>query len=197
MVVFDPKFVCGVKHSGKCFCPSRPPRRPRITRDAGHHSRCVQWLYRLPALHRLLAPRFVPVGTSRAGTSNPGSTGCASHTSEVIRFRGSAGCQGRAIGFAGKRMRVIAAPHMRAQGPKEHGPRRAEVHADGAAICTSPRRVTSRSTSFRKATQGVSSVVTVSTASSGDAQRVATLVHCPGSMLGSGRIFRLSDGRRQ
>ena len=131
----------------------------------------MQWLYSSPALHVAMAPRFVPGGTSRAGTSDPGSKGCASHTFEVIRSRGSAGCQGRAIGCAGKRMRVIAAPLDEGSGPWEIEASSAFVSRGQAAICASLRRVTAGSGSFLKSTQGLSSVVTVSAASSDDARR--------------------------
>ena len=60
-----------------------PARRSAagITRDAGHHSRLCKLLYCSPTLHALLAPRAVPVGTTHAGTIDPRSKGCASHTS--------------------------------------------------------------------------------------------------------------------
>lgn len=61
-----------------------PARRSAagITRDAGHHSRLCKVVCCSPALHALLALRTVPVGTSCAGTIDPGSKECASHTSE-------------------------------------------------------------------------------------------------------------------
>ena len=61
-----------------------PARRSAagITRDTGHHSRLCKVVYCSPALHALLALRIVPVGTPCAGTINPGSKECASHTSE-------------------------------------------------------------------------------------------------------------------
>lgn len=91
-------------------------------------------------------------------------------------------------------MRVIAAPHAEGSRPLKIKAARATSHAIKVAICASLRRVTAESTSFRKAAQGVRSVVTVSAASSDDAQRFATLVHCPGLCGTVGDIFASRTG---
>ena len=109
----DPKKVVGTarcQRVGKCFCPSRTPQRVGITRDAGHHSRLCNLLYCSPALHALLAPRAVPVGTTRAGTIDPGSKGCASHTSGFDPLTGDRAALQRSGRCSAMQVRFKTAP---------------------------------------------------------------------------------------
>ena len=89
-----------------------PARRSAagIARDAGHHSRLCKLLYSSPALHALLAPRAVPEGTTHAETIDPGSKGCASHTSGFDPLTGDRAALHRSSRCSALQVRFNTAP---------------------------------------------------------------------------------------
>lgn len=161
-----------------------PPRlgAVEITRDTGHHSRLCKGLYSSPALHALLAPRLVPVGMTCAGTIDPGSKGCASHTSEGDPIHGDQAGAAQ----VGPGQRVAGAVHDRAVrvGLKAHrGNSKVWPSIRASLGC-----VTRPSVAVDEAPDGATSVVTVSAAASNDAG-------CPARRRGSDR--RKSGLRRR
>ena len=132
---------------GKCFCPSRAPQRGGNHKGRGTPLPFVQVALLLAGGARAMAPRAVPVGTTHAGTIDPGSKGCASHTSGVIRFTGiGRRCNGRAVAAL---CRCGSRPHRSgwAQGPTQ----KSKVWP---SIRSSPRCVTRRKAAVDKAPCG-------------------------------------------